>query len=103
MEIMLTGNKILAIREKKDISDGGIIIPEFSKSNDGLSLDNSIHKAKVVATGKGIRNKKTNKLIPTQIKKGDIVLFNPNKCIDIHLNGKKYIMMRETEIYGVME
>lgn len=101
--IKLTGNKILAIRQaRKEFTDGGIFVPDFQRQAE-LLPEQAMERAKVVAAGKGIRNKKTNKLTPVQVKRGDIILFNGSKCLDLELGGKKYIMVRETEIFGVIE
>ncbi len=103
MKIKLTGNKILAIREpRKEFTDGGIYIPDLHRQAE-LLPEQAMERAKVVAAGEGLRNKKNNKLKPVQVKKGDVILFNGSKCLDVELDGKKYIMVRESEIFGVIE
>lgn len=97
-----TGNKILAIRKpRKEFTDGGIFIPDFV--NNDILPNKDIDYATVVASGPGIRNKKTNRLTPVEVKKGDTIIFNPHKCMEVKMSGKTYILTRETEIFGVVE
>lgn len=101
--IKLTGNKVLAIRhEKKEKTDGGIIILDIPRTDGSELFDMSEDRATVVAAGKGIRDKK-NRLKPTEVKAGDVIIFNKSKCLDVKIEGKTYVMMRESEILGVIE
>lgn len=76
-----------------DTTPSGIILPESSK-------DKPNHGT-VVAYGEGQRNDR-GELIPVSLKDGDQVLFQKYAGVEIKLDGKKYLLMRETDILGIL-
>ena len=72
---------------------GGIIIPETAKEKP--------QKGKVVSTGKGKRNE-DGTVVPLDVKPGDEVLFGKYSGTEFKLGGDEYLMMREDDIYGVI-
>ncbi len=66
----------------------GIIIPDTAKEK---PLQGSI-----VAAGPG----KTDE--PMTVKVGDSVLFGQYSGTEIKLNGKDYLIMKESDIYGIL-
>ena len=79
--------------EQETKTTGGIIIPDTAKEKP--------LKGKVVATGKGRVNDE-GKTLPLGVKKGDEVLFGKYAGTEFHLDGDEYLMMREEDIYGIL-
>lgn len=67
----------------------GIIIPDAAKEKP--------LKGKVIAVGKGKPDE------PMTVKKGDTVLYGQYSGTEIKLDGKNYLIMKETDIYGVFK
>ena len=80
--------------EEETTTAGGIIIP------DTVSKEKP-QEGKVIAVGKG---KKTDdgKIIPMDVKEGDLVLFGKYAGSEIKVDGKEYLIMREDDILGVV-
>lgn len=72
---------------------GGIIIPETAKEKP--------LKGKVVSTGKGKLNE-DGKLLPLDVKPGDTILFGQYAGTEFKMDGEEYLMMKEEDIYGVL-
>lgn len=67
---------------------GGIIIPDTAKEKP--------QRGKVVAVGKGKKDE------PMTVKNGDTVLYGKYSGTEITLNGKEYLIMRESDIYAIV-
>ena len=79
--------------EQESKTPGGIIIPETAKEK---SL-----KGEVIAVGKGRVNDE-GKVLPLEVKKGDKVLFGKYAGTEFQMDGSEYLMMREEDIYGIL-
>ena len=79
--------------EQEAKTTGGIIIPDTVKEKP--------LKGEVVATGKGRVNDE-GKILPLDVKKGDKILFGKYAGTEFQLEGDEYLMMREEDIYGVL-
>ena len=66
----------------------GIIIPDSAKEKP--------LKGKIVAAGNGKPDE------PMTVKVGDEVLFGQYSGTEIKLNGSTYMIMRESDIYGIL-
>ncbi len=73
---------------------GGIIIPDTAKEQPS--------QGEVIAVGPGGRDE-TGKLIPLDVKAGDRVLFGKWSGTDVKLDGVEYLIMKESDIMGVIE
>lgn len=73
---------------------GGIIIPDTAQEKPS--------EGKVISVGKGARDE-SGKLVPLDVKKGDKVLFEKWGGTDIKIDGKEYIIMKESAILAVVE
>lgn len=73
---------------------GGIIIPDTAKEKP--------MQGKVVAVGKGNRDDK-GALHPLDVKVGDVVLFAKWGGSEVKLDGKEYLMMKESDILAIIE
>ena len=72
---------------------GGIIIPDTAKEKP--------QQGTVVAVGPGGRDE-TGKLIPPDVKAGDRVLFGKWSGTELKLDGVEYLIMKESDIMGVL-
>ena len=72
---------------------GGIIIPDTAKEKP--------QQGEVVAVGPGGRDE-TGKLIPIDLKVGDRVLFSKWTGSEIKLDGVDLLIMKESDIMGVL-
>ena len=74
-------------------SKGGIIIPDTVKEKP--------QEAEVVAVGPGGRDE-NGKLITTDLKAGDRVLFGKWSGTEVELDGDELFIMKEFDIMGVI-
>ena len=81
--------------EEENITAGGIIIPDNAKEKPS--------RGRVIATGNGIYNGAD--LIPMSVKTGDIVLFAKwaSSANEVKINGQDYVLIKETDILGILE
>ncbi|KAF8818548.1 co-chaperone GroES [Rickettsia endosymbiont of Cardiosporidium cionae] len=71
----------------------GIIIPDTAKEKP--------LRGKVVAVGSGMRDKNNN-LIPLEIKLGDVVLYGKWGGTDVNIGGEDLIIIKESDILGIL-
>lgn len=82
------------IEESEEKTAGGIIIPDTAKEKP--------QQGKVIAVGEGkILEDGTRR--PLDVKVGDHVLFGKYSGSEIKIDDKEYLIMREDEIYAVLE
>ena len=79
--------------EEKEISKGGIIIPDSAKEKP--------QEAQVVALGTGKRDD-DGKLIEFTVKVGDKVLVSKYGGTAVKVEGESYTIMREDDILGII-
>ncbi|MEP6343285.1 MAG: co-chaperone GroES [Maricaulaceae bacterium] len=72
---------------------GGIIIPDTAKEKPS--------EGKIVAVGSGTRDE-SGKLVPLDVKKGDVVLFGKWGGTEVTIDGKELLIMKESDIMGVI-
>jgi chaperonin GroES len=73
---------------------GGIIIPDTAKEKP--------QEGEIVAVGPGARNEK-GELIALDLKAGDRVLFGKWSGTEVKLDGEELLIMKESDIMGVIE
>ena len=73
---------------------GGIIVPDTAKEKPT--------EGEVIAVGPGGREE-SGKLIPIDLKKGDRVLFGKWSGTEVKIDGVEYLIMKESDIMGVIE
>jgi chaperonin GroES len=67
---------------------GGLIIPDTAKEKP--------QKGKVIAVGTGKKDE------PLTVKTGDTVLYGKYSGTEITVDGKEYLIMRESDIYAIL-
>ena len=72
---------------------GGIIIPDTAKEKP--------QEGEIIAVGSGARDE-SGKLIPLDVKKGDKVLFGKWSGTEVKLNGEDLLIMKESDIMGII-
>ena len=73
---------------------GGIIIPDTAKEKPS--------EGEVIAVGPGGHDE-AGKIIPIDLKVGDRVLFGKWSGTEVKLDGVEYLIMKESDIMGVIE
>ena len=95
MKIRPLQDRVLVERiDQEEKSSGGIIIPDTAQEKP--------MEGKVMAVGKGIRNDE-GKIHALDVKKGDRILFGKWSGTEVKLDGKDVIVMKESDIMGVIE
>ena len=75
-------------------SKGGIIIPDNAKEKP--------QEGEVIAVGPGSRDE-SGKLIPLDVKAGDLILFGKWSGTEVKIDGEELLIMKETDIMGIIE
>ena len=93
----------------KPLSDHILIeaMPQEEKTESGIFLPQTAEKekpeqGKVVAIGTG-KKLASGKVIPLDVKKGDVVLFTKYGPNEIKVNGKEYLIAKEEDILAILE
>jgi chaperonin GroES len=79
--------------EQEEKTIGGIIIPDTAKEKP--------MEGEVIAAGPGTRGD-DGKLHPLDVKVGDRVLFGKWSGTEIKIDGVEYLIMKESDIMGVL-
>jgi chaperonin GroES len=79
--------------EAEEKSKGGIIIPDTAKEKP--------QEGEIVAVGPGGRDE-NGKLIAMDLKAGDRVLFGKWSGTEVKLDGEELLIMKESDIMGVI-
>ena len=79
---------------KEEITAGGIVLPETAKEKP--------QKGTVLAVGPGDRDDE-GKRIAMDVKKGDMVLFAKYSGTEIKVDGKKLLILRESDLLAIVE
>jgi chaperonin GroES len=80
--------------EAEEKTAGGIIIPDTAKEKP--------MEGEVVSVGPGARNDK-GELVPPDVKTGDRILFGKWSGTEVKIEGEELLIMKETDIMGVIE
>ncbi len=73
---------------------GGIIIPETAQEKPSEGV--------IVAAGSGAR-RDDGTIVPLELKAGDAVLFGKWGGTEVKINGEDLLIMKESDILGVIE
>ena len=80
--------------DAEDKTAGGIIIPDTAKEKPS--------EGEVISVGPGGRDE-TGKITPIDLKVGDRVLFGKWSGTEVKIDGVEYLIMKESDIMGVIE
>jgi chaperonin GroES len=79
--------------DSEEKTKGGIIIPDTAKEKP--------QEGEIIAVGSGARDE-SGKLVPLDVKAGDRVLFGKWSGTEVKLNGEDLLIMKESDIMGVI-
>jgi chaperonin GroES len=80
--------------EQEEVTASGIVLPETAKEKP--------QQGKVLAVGPGRRDE-AGKRIDMDVQEGDTVLFAKYAGTEVKLDGKKYLILKESDVLAVME
>lgn len=80
---------IVKPEEKAEKTAGGIIIPDTAQEKP--------QRGEVVAVGKGLKKDE-----PLTVKVGDSVLFGKYGGTEIEIEGEKYLLLKESDIFVIL-
>ncbi|AHG49154.1 molecular chaperone GroES (plasmid) [Rhizobium leguminosarum bv. trifolii CB782] len=88
-------DRILVRRvESEEKTKGGIIIPDTAKEKP--------QEGEVIAVGLGARND-TGQVQALDVKTGDRILFGKWSGTEIKINGEDLLIMKESDVMGIIE
>ena len=79
--------------ESEEKTKGGIIIPDTAKEKP--------QEGEIIAVGTGARDE-AGKLVPLDVKKGDRILFGKWSGTEVKLDGEDLLIMKESDIMGII-
>ena len=80
--------------EQEDRTKGGIIIPDTTQEKP--------MEGKVISVGGGARNE-NGQVVALDVKKGDRILFGKWSGTEVKIDGKELLIMKESDIMGIIE
>ncbi|MDO9068027.1 MAG: co-chaperone GroES [Deltaproteobacteria bacterium] len=80
--------------EEETKTAGGLFIPETAKEKP--------QRGEIVAAGNGKKTEE-GKVLPLDVKVGDVVLFGKYAGTEVKVDGEEYLMMREDDLLAVVE
>lgn len=95
MKVRPLGDRLVVERiEQDEKTAGGIIIPDTAKEKP--------KHGRVLAVGPGARDE-NGKRLPMDLEVGDVVLFTQWAGNEIKVDGKEYLVLKESDVIGVVE
>jgi chaperonin GroES len=95
MSVEILGDRVLIRRlESENKSVGGLVV----LSGDDITTPKGI----VLKVGEG-RTTKTGVVVPLTVKVDDTVMYYPQAGIKVALDGEELLVLREDEIYAVVD
>jgi chaperonin GroES len=80
--------------EQEEITAGGIVLPETAKEKP--------QKGTVLSVGPGDRDE-AGKHVALDVKVGDVVLFAKYGGTEIKIDGKKLLILRESDLLAIVD
>ncbi len=94
MEVRPLGDRILVeVLEAEEKTRGGIVLPQ--------SAQEKPQQGKVVAVGSG--KYIDGKLLPLDVKKGDVILYGKYSGTELKLDEKTLLMLKEEDVLGIVQ
>ena len=89
----VTARVLVERQEEPSKTRGGLFLPESAKEKP--------MQGKIIAVGTGARDEQ-GKVTPLDVKEGDTVLFGKWSGTEIKLDGTDYLIMKESDIMGIV-
>jgi chaperonin GroES len=90
----LGGRVIVEPIEQEEMTAGGIILPETAKEKP--------QEGKILAAGPGDRDEDGDR-IAMEVKVGDKVLYAKYSGTEVKVDGKKLLILRESDILAIVD
>ena len=84
---------VMKVLEAKEVTKGGIVLPDTAKEKP--------QEAEVIAVGKG--KVCDGKVVAPEVKAGDMVLFGKYSGTEITMDGKEYLILKEEDILAIVK
>jgi chaperonin GroES len=95
MNLKPLGNRVIVEPiEQEEVTVGGIVLPDTAKEKP--------QKGTVLAVGPGDRDE-DGKRIPMDVKEKDVVLFAKYSGTEIKIEGKKILILRESDLLAIID
>lgn len=95
MNLKPLGDRVIVKpKEAEEVTKGGIILPDTAKEKP--------QEGEVVAAGPG-RVTEDGKKIAMELKVGDKILYGKYSGTEIKIDEVEYLIMRETDVYAVIQ
>ena len=83
---------LIRVLDSEEKTSGGIIIPDTAKEKP--------QEGEVVGVGPGAKSE-DGKIVPMDVKVGDIVLFGKWSGTEVKIDGTEYSIMKESDVMGI--
>jgi chaperonin GroES len=90
----LADRVIVKQTEAEEKTASGIYLPDAAKEKPT--------KGKIIAAGPG-KVDDNGKLMPLNVKNGDTVYYGKYSGTEVEVNGEKFVILRESDLLGVLE
>ncbi len=87
-------DRVIVAPMEKETMKGGIIIPDTVKEKP--------QQGKIVAVGPGAVNDAGERVKP-EVKKGDVVLYGKYAGTEVNVDGKDYLILRESDVLAILD
>jgi len=85
---------IVKPKEAEETTKGGLILPDTAKEKPIEGIIVAIGAGKVTDDGK---------TIAMLVKVGDVILYGKYSGTEVKIDGEEYLIMRESDIYGIVK
>ena len=89
----LADRVVIRPQEAEEVTKGGIILPDTAKEKP--------MQGEVVAVGNG-KLTEEGKIVELSVKVGDKVLYGKYSGTEVAIEGDEYLIMRENDIFGIV-
>lgn len=94
MKVKPLGDRVLVeVLEAEETTKGGIVLPDTAKEKP--------QQGKVISVGKG-KVADDGKVVPLEVKEGDIVLYGKYSGTELKLDERNLLMLKEEDILGII-
>lgn len=80
--------------EQEDKTAGGVYLPDTAKEKP--------QKGKILAVGSG-RVLENGQKVPLEVREGQTVLYGKYSGNEVKVNGREYLIVRETDVYAILD
>jgi chaperonin GroES len=91
----LADRVIVKQSEAEEKTASGIVLPDSAKEKPT--------KGKIISVGPGKVDEKTGKRHELHVRVGDVVYYGKYSGTDVEIDGDKYVILRESDLLGVLE